>query len=299
MILSGSSNPKLAAAIARELKVPVLKRRLDRFPNNEIRIRLEERVVGKVIIIIQSLSDPVHDHLMELLLLADAGRRHAARIVMAVVPWLAYCKQDKVFRPGEPLSARVIAKMISISAIKRLYLLELHNPGIQGFFNFPTYHLSFKGIFAKRLKRQLKKETVVVAPDFGGIKRSREFADLLDLPLVYLDKTRSLSSGRVKIHRSSDPINSKHCILFDDMILTGATAIRAATYLSSHGAATVTFCATHGLFSCGWEPFEEVGFSEILVSDSVPLPPGAPKYVHQISTTPVIAKALKEMVYNG
>lgn len=297
VILSGSSNPDLARAVAKKLGAPLAERTLDRFPNNEVRVRLEENVVGKVVIVVQSLSPPVHDHLMELLLLADAARRQAARIVMAVVPWLAYSKQDKVFRPGEPLSARVVSRMISTSAVKRLYLMELHNPGIQGFFDIPTYQLSFKDVFVAKLKPELKKNTIVVAPDFGGITRSREFADLLGAPLVYLDKTRNLSTGRVRIHRSSRSIDGQHCVLFDDMILTGATAIRAASYLVSHGAASVTFCATHGLFSNGWEPFEGMGFSEILVSDSVPLPEGAPKYVRQISAAGTIAKALREMVY--
>lgn len=294
VILSGTSNPALSQEIAGILHVPVVKREMSRFPGGEIRVRMLEDVSGETVVLLQSLENPIHDHLMELLLLADAAKRCGSSSLIVLIPYLGYSKQDKIFRSGEPLSSRVIAQAINTAGYDRAVLLELHSKNILTFFRPKAADLSLKAIFADKIKPTRKGNALVISPDDGGLKRSLEFSTLLGAPFAKLSKTRDRATGEVRIHRVSIPVSGRQCFIFDDMISTGATVIEAAAFLSGAGARSITICATHGVFTKGWEPFVHARIDRLLVSNSVPLPVGAPPYVEVVSAAPALAQALRE-----
>lgn len=294
VILSGTSAPALSQKIAEILKIPVVKREIGRFPGGEIRVRILDDLSRKTVVLLQSLENPIHDHLMELLLLADATKRCGSSRVIVLIPYLGYSKQDQIFRSGEPLSSRVIAQAINTAGYDRAVLLELHNENILTFFRPKAADLSLKAVFADKMKPTLQENALVISPDDGGLRRSLEFANLLGAPFAKLSKTRDLATGEVRIHRVSIPVSGRQCFIFDDMISTGATVVEAAAFLSEAGARSITVCATHGLFTKGWESFVRARIDRLLVSDSVPLPAGAPTYVEVVSAAPMFAQTLRE-----
>lgn len=294
VILSGTSNQALSQEIAEILKIQVVKREIGRFPGGEIRVRILDDLSRETVVLIQSLENPIHDHLMELLLLADATKKFRSSRLIVLIPYLGYSKQDQIFRSGEPLSSRVIAQAINTTEYDRAVFLELHSENILAFFRPNATDLSLKMVFADKIRPTLQGNALVISPDDGGLKRSREFATLLGAPFAKLSKTRDRTIGEVRIHRVSAPVSGRQCFIFDDMISTGATVIEATAFLSGAGARSITVCATHGLFTKGWELFVNARVDRLLVSDSVPLPPGAPGYVEVVSTAPTLAQALRE-----
>lgn len=296
VIISGSSHPSFARSLARSLPAPLLLRTIDRFPNGEIHLRLRAPVEKETVVVVQTLHRSVHDQLMELLLLADAAKRAGAASVIGLIPFLAYSKQDKAFLPGEPRSVEVVARTIAASPFDHLVLLDLHDPAIAQLFPIPTTVLSAVSLFSDQVRSEAEGHAVVISPDSGGRQRSREFASLAGLPIIYLDKQRSLLDGSVRYRGISGEVEYKHCVLFDDMVLTGATAVGATKFLKENGAASITFAATHGLFFQGFAEFKTAGFKQIFITDSVPLSPGAPSFIQVISAVPLVARALKKLV---
>lgn len=297
LILSGSSNPKLAEDIARKLETKLVKREIGKFPNGDIRMRLLDRVEGEEVIIIQSLQEPIHDHLMELLLLADAAFRGGAEKIIAVIPWLSYSKQDKVFRSGEPLAAEVTAKMISTGPFSQIWLTDLHDPKIASYFTIPVRELSLIEDFADLFRSQININSVVVSPDKGGIARSKKFAKALGIPLLTVDKSRDLETGTVTVRDAGGDVFRKDCYIFDDLILTGATVVEAGRFLKKVGAKSVIFCATVGLFTKRWKALANLGVDQIWVSDAVPLASGIPKNIVKVLRMgSIIAAALKNKI---
>lgn len=297
MILSGSSNPKLAADIARGLGTKLVKREIGEFPNGDIRMRLLDSVEGEEVIIVQSLQEPIHEHLMELLLLGDAAFRGGAEKIITVIPWLSYSKQDKVFRSGEPLAVEVLAKMISTGPFNQIWLTDLHDPRIANYFTIPVKELTLIGEFAKLFSNKINKNSVAVSPDQGGIDRSKRFARALGIPLLMVDKSRDLETGTVAVHSVGGDVDGKDCYIFDDLILTGATVVEDGRFLKKMGAKSVIFCATVGLFSKGWSALVEAGADQIWVSDAVPLARGiSGKMVRVLPLGSIIADALQKTV---
>jgi ribose-phosphate pyrophosphokinase len=280
-IISGSSNPELASSIVKILnqKCPTCKSTLigidiSKFANNEKRVLVkdEAKVRGQKICIVQSFSNPVDENIIETLLITDALKRLGAKEVSIIIPWMGYSLQDKIFLEGEAIAAKVIADLISDSFISRVFLLDLHNPSIPGFFSIPTYHLSAESIFVDYLKKKnYLDNTVVVSPDFGGLKRARSIADLLDLPLLNIDKTRNSRTGVVTAHAlHGGEIKGKNAILFDDVIVSGSTVIETATLLKKEGAEKITFIATHGIFcNNGIEAIDRSPVDVVITSDSI------------------------------
>lgn len=291
VILSGSSNAPLAEAIGKQLAAHHVKRTIKKFPNGEIYIRLEESVKGETVLVLQSLQTPIHEHLMELLLLVDAAKRSGASTIIGSIPWLAYSKQDKIFFQGEPLSSDVIAKVISSSPLDKLFLIELHGLKELDFFTTPTVHLTLIDEFVRLLKPRITKDSIVVIPDAGGVVRSKEFALKLGLPTIEIEKHRDRDTGEARVSGISEPVEGKDCFIFDDLISTGSTAVADASYLKQRGARSVTFCATHGLFTNGFELFEGV-VDKILVSDSIPILQSVPHFVQVVSVAGTISSAL-------
>jgi ribose-phosphate pyrophosphokinase len=270
-ILAGSSNPSLAKNLAASLKSEVIPIEISTFANGEKRIWVKGEVQGEDVIMVQSFSHPTDEHIIELLLMADALERMGANHVSAIIPWLGYSLQDKVFRPGEPIAAKVVANLVSHSYIHRVYLLDLHNTSTPGFFSIPTHHLSAQNLFVEYARQHFDTKNVVVAsPDFGGSKRAKSFAEDLNVPLANISKYRDLTSGTITHMGLHGEVEGKEVILLDDVILSGGTAINAAQLIKESGAKSVHFFSTHGVFVEGSLPkLTKSALDSIVISNSI------------------------------
>lgn len=251
-IISGSSNPELAQRIAKSLSLELLPVEITHFANGEKRVWIKDSVKGQNMIIVQSFSHPTDENIMEFLLMVDALERAGARHINAVIPWLGYSLQDKIFREGEPIAAKVVADLVSNAYVKRGFLLDLHNSSTPGFFSIPVQHLSAMDEFAEYVRQHLDIGNAVVAsPDFGGLKRSKVFSEKLGLDLVKIDKYRNVDTGEIIEMGVNGDVAGRVVILFDDMINSGSTVVNAAEILKKHQAKEVHFLATHGIFADG------------------------------------------------
>lgn len=275
ILFSGSSNPELVKKLAQEAKIAFGKIEVSSFPNKEVRIRIKEKVKEKTCFVLQSFSQPPDRNLIEFCLIVDALVRADAEKVIGIIPWLGYSLQDKVFKPGEPIAARVVANIISNSGVDRVILLELHNESIAGFFSVPAICLTTKELFVNFVKKnKLNKNAVVVSPDFGAMKKARDFAKALGLAQVNINKERDFRTGKVKIHGISNSVKDKVCLIFDDLISTGGTLIETAKILKQEGALKVIFFATHALLVNDASPkLEKSLVDQVVVTDSVNIPP--------------------------
>lgn len=248
-LLAGSSNPELAAALSATLATPLVDVEISKFPNGEKRVRIPEQLAGEDVVLVQSFTAPVDEQIIELLLLIDAVERLGAHDIHLLIPWMGYSLQDKVFLPGEPIAAKVIANLVSNSYVRRTYLLDVHNTSIPGFFSRPTVHLSATDLFVADVKERFAGQDIIVAsPDFGGLKRARQFAALLECPLININKHRDLQTGDVTAVEVHGDAKGKKVIMFDDVIVSGGTVKETAELLKSEGADEVHFYASHGLF---------------------------------------------------
>lgn len=270
-ILSGQSNRPLAKSMAKELGIELVEVDIEKFSNGEKRILIKGDVQGENIILIQSFSEPVDEHIVEFLLLVDALDRLGARHINAVIPWMGYSLQDKTFRDGEPLSAKVIANLIASAHIKRAYLLDTHNTSIIGFFSVPTHHLVALPQFVEYTKKNFDLDkSVVASPDFGGLKRAWQFAEALGIDWVNIDKRRDLKTGEIVRMELHGDVTGKTVFVFDDVIVSGGTVIEAAEVLKKAGAAEVHFLATHGLFvNDAVEKLQKSPIDSIITTNSI------------------------------
>lgn len=246
LVFAGSSNKKLARKICEGSGLRLGKIELSRFDNDEARVRVIEREIGDECIVVQSLSEPTDHHLIELLLTCDALKRKGVKKIVGVVPWLGYSKQDKVFREGEPLSIRVIAKILQVAGLSKLITIDLHNPKIADYFKIPVVNLSAVEVLARQVKAD--KETVIVAPDKGAIKKSKELGKILDCPVAVISKQRDLVTGKVKILGIKGEVKNKKIVIIDDMIATGGTLIETADYLKKLEVQSIKVLVTHHLY---------------------------------------------------
>lgn len=277
-IISGSSNLSLAQNLSIVLQkhspqTQLINCEITKFSNDEKRVRIQDEklVRGQKVCLVQSFSVPVDENIIETLLIVDALERMGAKEVSLIIPWMGYSLQDKVFREGEAIAAKVVADLLSNSFISRIFLLDLHNPSIPGFFSTPTYHLTARQIFLDYLKQNPLRDPVIVSPDFGGLKRARSFANLLDLPLLNIDKSRDLKTGQVTAHAiHGGEVKGHDVVLFDDVIVSGGTVSQTAELLKAEGADKVIFIATHGIFSNnGLSVIEQSQVDQVVVSDSI------------------------------
>lgn len=298
VIFSGNSNLSLAKEIAGEAKLPLGKVEIIRFADSECRVRIEEDVEGKDVFIIQSLSNPVDENLMEFLLLGDAVKRGEARKVIAVLPYHGYARQDRLHRTGESLSAHVVAKLIESVGYDKLVTVELHNEAILGFFEIPVTHVSGLSVFQTEVEK-IKDEVVVITPDAGALKRAQKFAEHLDLPLALIEKKRDLDRPHTILSmRVVGEVKDKTAIIVDDVIVTGGTLVNAAYLLKEKGARKVIAVATHADFVGGADKIlQDSPLDAVWVTDSIIIPPDRkfPKLkVFSIAAT--IASGIKKMI---
>lgn len=294
-VIAGSSNSQLAAEIGQLLGVDSIPVKIDQFPNGEKRVQIRKDVHGQNVVLVQSFSQPADEYIVEFLLITDALERMGARHINAVIPWMGYSLQDKVFRSGEPLSAKVVADLVSASYVKRVLLLDLHNQSIPGFFSVPTRLLTGLELFARHCQKAFEGESLVVAsPDFGGLKRAREFAKVLDVELVNIDKQRDLKTGRVTATSVHGEVNSKTVLVFDDCIVGGGTVVETAKILKEQGASSVHFLATHGIFvNDSLQKIQQSVVDSVVVTNSIEHKQLVAK-VAEISVAELFAESLRQ-----
>lgn len=272
-LISGTSNPDLATGIAKKLGIEHISTQIAKFPNGEKRVWIqdEKSIRSQNVVLVQSFSHPTDENIMEFLLISDALERLGARHVNLVLPWMGYSLQDKVFRPGEPIAAKVVANLVSNAYLKRCFLLDLHNTSTPGFFSIPTEHLSAIDVFADHVKKKIDlTHAVVASPDFGGLKRARVFANMLGLELVNIDKHRNLKTGQVTAKSLHGNVFGRDVIIFDDAILSGSTVVEAAAILKEYKAKNVYFLATHGLFvNKAQDRLQKSQVDQVIITNSI------------------------------
>ena len=248
-ILTGNSNRQLSNKISKNLKNKLVNTSIRKFADGEIYIEINENIRGNSIFIIQSVSSPANDNLMELLLCIDALKRSSAKNITAVIPYFGYARQDRKVVPRTSISAKLVSNLITNAGADRVVTVDLHAGQIQGFFDIPVDNLFATPIFAKHIKRKIKSNNIIcVAPDVGGVERARALGKKLDVGLAIVDKRRP-SPGKSQVMNVIGNVKNKICILTDDIIDSGGTIVNAADALLKRGAKEVHVYATHGVFS--------------------------------------------------
>jgi len=248
-ILTGNSNKQLSNKISKNLKNKLVNTSIRKFADGEIYIEINENIRGNSIFIIQSVSSPANDNLMELLLCIDALKRSSAKNITAVIPYFGYARQDRKVVPRTSISAKLVSNLITNAGADRVVTVDLHAGQIQGFFDIPVDNLFATPIFAKHIKRKIKSNNIIcVAPDVGGVERARALGKKLDVGLAIVDKRRP-SPGKSQVMNVIGNVKNKICILTDDIIDSGGTIVNAADALVKRGAKEVHVYATHGVFT--------------------------------------------------
>lgn len=298
-IFACNSHPALAKAIAEQLGIGVGDSEVSMFSDGEISVNTYETVRGSDVFIVQSTCNPVNDHLMELLIMIDAFKRASAGRITAVIPYFGYARQDRKSKARDPISAKLVADLITVSGADRVLTMDLHAAQIQGFFNIPVDHLLGGRLLASYYKKKFEGSTddlIVVSPDLGSVTRARTFASRLDVPIAIIDKRRPKPNVAEVMNIIGD-IKDKKVILVDDMIDTAGTITHGAKALKDRGAKEVYACCTHGVLSGpAIERIEQSVINELVISDTVPLP--QEKQINKIKTlsvAPIFAEAIKRI----
>jgi ribose-phosphate pyrophosphokinase len=299
MIFTGNSNPSLSASIASELDLPIGRAVVGTFSDGETMIEILENVRGKDVFIIQSTSAPANNNLMELLTMADALRRSSAARITAVMPYFGYARQDRRVRSARvPITAKVVADMMSSVGICRILTVDLHADQIQGFFYMPVDNVYSTPVMLSDILKQNLEPLMIVSPDVGGVVRARAMAKRLnDAELSIIDKRRSGPNKSEVMHIIGDP-RGKNCIVIDDIVDTAGTMCTAATELKKSGALSVRAYITHPVLSgLAVENIENSALDEVVVTDTIPLSEEAKKCrkIRVISLAPLLAQALKRV----
>jgi len=296
LIVSSGDTNDLADSLSRLIGVPWVKSDSGEFPNEELKVRVPE--VGDITILLGSLAKPVNTRVIEYLLTADAIKRAGCRHIIGLLSWYAYSKQDKVFLPGEPLSAKVMAQLLQDVSIRELLTLDLHNPSIAGYFEIPVTNLSAAPLFVDYISNLDTSNSLIVSPDAGSIKNSTKIADELHLPIAYAAKTRDLNTGEVTITEINRDISNKDILIFDDMIASGSTMIEISEFVMSRGAKTVTVCSTHHLYlPLVQQKLDNSPINHLVVTNSITKPQNIESAkLSIIDSAPVFAAGLKDLV---
>ncbi|KRQ86693.1 Ribose-phosphate pyrophosphokinase [Caloramator mitchellensis] len=297
-IFTGNSHPELAKEIADLIGVPVGNAIVGRFSDGEISVDINESVRGADVFVVQSTCAPVNDNLMELLIMIDAFKRASAGRINAVIPYYGYARQDRKAKARDPITAKLVADILTAAGADRILTMDLHAAQIQGYFNIPVDHLLGAPILSKYYqdKNFNEDEVVVVSPDLGSVTRARKFADRLHAPIAIIDKRRPKANVSEIMNVIGD-VKDKYVILVDDMIDTAGTIVNAANALKNLGAKDVFACCTHAVLSGpAVERIENSAISELVVLNTIPLP--MEKKISKIKTlsvAPVFAEAIKRI----
>ena len=273
-IFAGNSNKELAVAMATNLGLPLGKADIEKFSDGEIAITIHESVRGSDVFVVQSTSAPVNDHLMEMLIMCDAFKRASAGRITAVIPYYGYARQDRKNRPRDPISAKLVADLITAAGADRVLTMDLHAPQIQGFFNIPVDHLYGTPILVPFFEQfKGRDDFCVVSPDVGSVKRARTFAEKLNVTFAIVDKRRQKANVSEVVNIVGE-VDGKDLVIVDDVIDTAGTLCNAAAALKEKGAKTIYACATHGVLSGpALENIKNSVIDEVILLDTIKLPP--------------------------
>jgi ribose-phosphate pyrophosphokinase len=301
VVFSGNSNPQLAAAIASYLEVPLGKALVKNFSNGETRVQIDENVRGAEVFVVQPTCGNVNDSLMELLILCDALSRSSAKSITALIPYYGYSRQEKKTTGREPITAKLVANLITVAGADRVITVDLHAAAIQGFFDIPVDNLVAMPIVVEyfRHKGIPKEDLVVVSPDAGGVSRARMFAERLGAGLAIIFKRRPRPDAVDMMDFVGD-IEGKTALIVDDIISTGGTLLRGVDLLIEHGAKRVFAATTHGLFAGdAIEAIEASPIEEVIVTDTVPIPAAAQQgKITVLSVAPLLGEAIRRNYFH-
>jgi ribose-phosphate pyrophosphokinase len=298
-LLAGNSNRTLATAIAKYLDLPLTKAQVRKFADNELFVAIDENVRGEDVFLIQSTSFPANDHLMELLICIDALTRASARRITAVLPYFGYARQDRKMGGRTPISAKLVANLITRAGADRVLTMDLHSGQIQGFFDIPTDNLLATPVLAEDIREHYSKskELMIVSPDVGGVSRARAIADRLNADLAIVDKRRS-APGQSEVMNIIGDVKGRRCIVFDDIVDGGGTLCNAATALIEAGASEVSAYVSHGVLSGqAVERVEASALKELVVTNSIEADDrvkGSEK-IRVVSVAPLIGEAIRRI----
>lgn len=299
-IFTGNSSKELGKKISQILNIPVGDAVVNRFSDGEISVAFNESVRGREVFLIQSTSAPVNDNLMELLIMVDALKRASAGRIVAVIPYYGYARQDRKAKARDPITAKLVADLLTKAGIDRVLTMDLHAAQIQGYFDLPVDHLLGVPILADHFNKKKIEDLVVVSPDLGSVTRARNFANHLDAPIAIIDKRRPKANVSEVMNIIGD-IKGKNVILIDDMIDTAGTIVNGAKALKDLGAKEVYACCTHPVLSGpAIERINNSVIKELVVLDTIELPEEkkSEKIVVE-SVAPLLAEAIEKIFLNG
>ena len=298
-LLSGNSNRKLSEDIAHHLDLPLTRAQVRRFADNEVFVAIDENVRGEDVFVIQSTSYPANDNLMELLICCDALVRASAKRITAVMPYFGYARQDRKTGGRTPISAKLVANLITRAGANRVLSMDLHAGQIQGFFDIPTDNLLATPVLAEDIQRRYVKpaELMIISPDVGGVVRARALAKRLDADLAIVDKRRP-APGQAEVMNIIGDVSGRRCIMFDDIVDSAGTLCSAAEALIKEGATEVSAYVSHGVLSgAAVERVEKSVLRELVVTDSIEaseqMKPGGK--VRQVTIAPLIGEAIRRI----
>ncbi len=295
-IFSGNANRPLAEKICQFLGIPLGETVVGRFSDGETSVEFRENVRGKDVYVVQPTSIPANDHLMELLIMIDALSRASAASITAVVPYYAYARQDRKTSPRVPISAKLVANLLTTAGTQRLLTMDLHTGQIQGFFNIPVDHLFAAPVTLDYIRENFTGDLVMVSPDAGGVERARAFAKRMDSTLAIIDKRREATA--IKAMTLVGNVWGKEAIILDDMITTGSTVTMAADLLMRHGAKAVHACVTHPVMSPNAvRSLQGSLVQSLAVTDTIPLSPEAAALdkIRVLSVAPLLGEAIRRI----
>ncbi|HOV79148.1 MAG TPA: ribose-phosphate pyrophosphokinase [Bacillota bacterium] len=292
-IFTGNANPELAGEIAQYLGVSLGESRVTRFSDGEIQVKINESVRGADVFIIQPTSTPINENLMELLIMIDAVRRASARRITAVLPYYGYARQDRKTRARDPITAKLVANILTASGAKRVVCMDLHAGQIQGFFDIPVDHLPCVPILAEYIQQNGLKNVVVVSPDLGGVTRARDLAERIGATIAIIDKRRP-EPNVAEVTNIIGSIQGKTVVIVDDMIDTAGTITKGAEALKKWGAGDIYVCCTHAVLSGpAVRRLKEAPVKEVIVTNTIPVP--REKMIDKIkvlSVAPLLGEAI-------
>ena len=296
-IFSGSAHPKLAGEIAEHLSLPLGAARLHRFPDTEVSFQIDENIRGTDVFVVQPTSAPVDEHLIELCVMIDAFRRSSASRITAVLPYYGYARQDRKDKPRVPISAKLVANLLSAAGTNRVLTMDLHKAQIQGFFDIPVDHLFAAPVIIDWLARQDFGPVTIVSPDAGGAERARAYAKRLDAELAIIDKRRS-EDGSAEVMNVIGDVKGRVCVIADDIIDTAGTIQKAAQALKENGATRVLASAVHGVLSGpAIKRIEAAPIDRLVVTNTIPTngDKAASEKIHVLSVARLLAQAIRSI----
>ena len=298
MVFTGNANPRLAENVVRHLNIRLGRATVGRFSDGEIQVEIMENVRGKDVFILQSTCTPTNDNLMEVMLMVDALRRASAGRITAAVPYFGYARQDRRVRSARvPITARVVADMLTAVGVNRVLTMDLHSDQIQGFFDVPVDNIYSAPILLGDIWKQNYEDLIIVSPDVGGVVRARAFAKRLDCDLAIIDKRRPKPNVAKVMHIIGE-VKDRTCIIMDDMVDTANTLCEAARALKEHGAKKVLAYSTHAVLSgSAVERVNNSDLDELVITDTIPLRDDAARSprIRQLSVAELLAETIRRI----